>query len=241
MLNTLQTVIDIKRYDTVYETCNALAEYITRFANHGGTIALSGGSTPKLMFSLIAEKYCNIDWSQVKFFWGDERMVPQKNAESNYSEFRRILIETEIIEEKCCFPFLFNNDIQKTIQEAEINLRKFIPFKNNLPQFDLVILGVGEDGHTASFFPDNLASFESQSIVEAVSQPHTGSRRITLTGSTINNAKEIAVLCAGDSKKEILNQIINNNNLTLPAAHLHPKGHISWYLDKAAAGKIQNL
>lgn len=238
MLNTLQTVVDIKRYDTVYETCNALAEYITRFAHHGGTIALSGGSTPKLMFSIIAERYNTIDWSRIKFFWGDERMVPETSTESNYGEFRRALVDTEVIEAKLCFPFKYNRNEQQVLLNAEEMVRKEVSFKNNLPQFDLVILGVGNDGHTASIFPDNLASFEKQSITEVVTQPNTGSRRITLTGSTINNAKKIAVLCVGDSKREILNQIIKNNNLTLPATHLRPQGLMLWFIDRAAAGEI---
>ena len=228
----------IKVYDTADAVCCAMAQRLVDFAKHGGTVALSGGTTPKRMFSLIAERYGEVDWSRVKFFWGDERMVPEWSTESNYGEFKRLLVDRGIIAPAQCFPFP-SHDEQEAICHVEASLRCHVTFKNGLPQFDMVILGIGIDGHTASIFPDNIRSFHAEAMIEAVTQPQSGSRRLTLTGNTLNNACEVDVLAIGAAKQEVLYQIIDQRNSNLPATHLHPQGPITWFLDEAAAGKIR--
>ncbi len=230
---------NINIYMSADDACKALAQRLADMATKGGTVALSGGSTPRSMFHFIAEHYCDVDWSRMKFFWGDERMVPVTSDESNYGEFRRVLVDTHVIPVECCFPFISQGNEHVALRDAEQKIRRNVPFRNRLPSFDLIILGIGDDGHTASIFPDNMQSFTSPAMVEMVSQPLTGQRRITLTGHTINNARDVAMLCVGDAKREIINEIVYKKNHNLPASHVQPKGTITWYLDEAAAGRIR--
>ncbi len=231
-------------------------------SNKKVTIALSGGNTPKLLFKLIASEYPKAIGSNVHFYWGDERMVPCQSEESNYGVFYRELIERGVISAENVHPIPYNSNYLIAKEEVESVIRKEIGTVNvalnndcnnndsnnndsnnndscssdgvleTLPQFSLVILGVGEDGHVASIFPDNLESFNSHEITEIVQHPISGQTRITLTGKTINAAKEIIMLCTGSSKKEIIKEIIEKQNPTLPAVHVVPEcGVVEWYLD----------
>ena len=105
----------------------------------------------------------------------------------------------------------------------------------NWPVFDLIMLGLGDDGHTASIFPDQMELLEYEEITGIAFQPGTGQKRITLTGKVLNNAKRITFLISGASKAKIFNEIIQHsgNYLNYPAAHIHPEGELHWFGDKA--------
>ena len=110
---------------------------------------------------------------------------------------------------------------------------------NGWPVFDLIMLGLGDDGHTASIFPDQMALLKSDEITGIAFQPVTGQQRITLTGKVLNNAKKIAFLISGLSKARIFNEIIHNseNSSVYPASHIHPDGELHWFGDEESINK----
>lgn len=229
--------MEIKIYKTAEETCLHVAEMLAEMAQKGGTVALSGGSTPKLLFRIMTEKYHSTDWSKIRCFWVDERLVPTEDSESNYGEFCRILIPA-VVPATSVFPVKYDIDASRSLSEAEKAIREQVPFAGAFPQFDLILLGIGEDGHTASIFPDNLQLFDTTDVVSLAVHPQTGQRRVTLTGNVINNAKRVVFLCTGKGKKEILYDVIRKKNKQLPAAHVDPVGELVYYLDEAAAEKL---
>lgn len=245
--------MEIKVYKTAEEVCEHLAALLSDMTSgdamvassesspesgtgHPGNlcIALSGGSTPKLLFRLMVEKYRHTDWSRLNFFWVDERMVPQKDEESNYGEFYRILVDGGVIPETSLFPIRYDEDERLSLSETNAIIHEKVPFADGFPRFDLIVLGIGEDGHTASIFPGNLQLFDTQEIVSPAIHPQSGQHRITLTGSTINNARQVIFLCTGASKREILNEVLRKKNPELPATHVAPVGSLAFYLDEAA-------
>ena len=228
----------LNRYHTAEEACLHLAGLLSRMAEKGANVALSGGSTPKLLFHTIAEKYTQPNWSKIRFFWVDERMVPQTDNESNFGVFHRILIASGIVPETSVFPVRYERDEHRSLTAYDQSIREQVPFVDGFPQFDLIILGIGEDGHTASIFPDNLSLFDTEDIVALATHPQSGQRRITLTGGVINRAKEVVFLCTGAGKQEILDEVIRKKNLTLPATRVAPAGNLVYCLDEAAAGKL---
>lgn len=230
---------NVKIYKSGDDACRALATQLVALAKRGGTVALSGGTTPKVMFRILAEQYHNTDWSHIKFFWGDERLVPASSDESNYGEFRRILVDTGVIPPEVCFPSVYEGDEQATLLRTKSDIAANVSLKNHLPSFDLMILGVGDDGHVASIFPDNMQSFYSTEAVELVTQPRTLQRRITVTGSVINNAHEVVMLCVGAHKQNIVTEVVYKHNHTLPASLVQPLGTMTWFVDESAAGKIE--
>ncbi|MDR3251815.1 MAG: 6-phosphogluconolactonase, partial [Tannerella sp.] len=161
---------------------------------------------------------------------------PADDKESNYGEFYRLLVATGVIPRESVFPFKYNVDEQQALKDAEALIGK-IPFVDGLPRFDLIILGIGEDGHTASIFPGNLQSFESRRIVEIAVHPQTKQHRLTLTGSVINNAEDIIFLCTGASKKPVIDEIVNRKNRSLPASRVSASGSLFFYVDEAVVSR----
>ena len=210
--------------------------------NEPFTIALSGGSTPEILFNLLSEKYADsIDWKYVHFFWGDERCVPADNNESNFGMTQSTLLS------KINIP---SGNIHRIIGEAD-PVKEAIRYseeifintdnRDGVPLFDLIILGLGEDGHTASIFPGYLEYFESEEVCIVASHPVTGQKRISITGRVINNARRIVFLVTGSKKRTIVKKMFKKDpaSLNYPAAHVVPVyGSLSWFLDKAAGEDI---
>ena len=200
-------------------------------------IALSGGSTPMLLFEKMAEYDDPAMFKNIHFYWVDERHVPEDDPESNYGVFRRLLVDTGIVPEENVHPIKYHPDIHQMAANYERKLRKHVPFEDGFPVFDEIILGVGEDGHTASIFPDRLDLFETTDIVATTRHPVTGQGRVTLTGSTINNAYEVAVLCLGKRKRRILDEVLRENKPEYPISHvdLRLRSTVVFKLDFAAS------
>jgi len=205
-------------------------------------IALSGGSTPKLLYKFLAENYkSKIEWSKIKIFWGDERCVPPDDPESNYKMTRDSLLSEIEIPDKNVFRIEGENDPSEEAARYSGILARNIPQLNNLPEFDLVLLGLGEDGHTASIFSNSLQLFESKNLCVAAEHPGTHQKRITITGPVINNAKQVVFLATGSGKSSVVDIIINKKNGfdKLPAAYVNPHhGDLIWLLDDDAGRNI---
>lgn len=236
---------DIRVYASALELANNFSEYFLELAksyekeNKKLHIALSGGSTPKIWFEILKDRYLNkINWKLIHFYWGDERMVSPDSEESNYGEAYRILLNSSEIPPENIHRIFGENSVDDEIERYSDYIFNKLNKNNNPPSFDLVILGMGEDGHTASIFPYEMNLFNSVRLCEASIHPLTGQKRVTLTGQVINNAKNVAFLITGENKSEKLDCIINKKEgyKLYPAAHIKPvAGNLVYFLDAAAA------
>jgi len=202
------------------------------------TIALSGGSTPAVLFQLLAEQYKDkIDWTKLHFFWGDERCVPPDDEESNFK------MANELLFEQVGVPIANIHRIKGEAPPAEEarryaeEIKSVVSSENGLPVFDLIILGMGEDGHTASIFPNQMELLKETSWCAVAQHPESGQKRITLTGPVINNARQVAFLVTGASKAEKVKAVFSKeeNSERYPAAHVRPEhGALHWFIDEAS-------
>lgn len=230
-------------YDTPNEVAKHFAFYflaLTQSKNHDFHVALSGGSTPKILFDFIAKNMkSDFDWSKIHLWWGDERCVPPSDDESNYKMTKERLIDLIDIPESNVHRVLGEADPSKEANRYADEINRNLASLNGLPQFDLIILGMGDDGHTASIFPHQMDLLQSKSICEVAQHPESGQNRVTITGGTLNNAIEVAFLVTGANKHEKIDAIFNEKNeyKIYPAANIKPKeGKLSWFLDTSAAG-----
>ena len=211
-------------------------------ANGNINIALSGGNTPKLLFSVLAEEYPdNILWSKVNFYWADERCVSPESSESNYGEADRILFRKINLFENV-HRIIGENDPSAEAERYSALLKQNLPFENDLPKFDLMLLGMGDDGHTASIFPDRMDLLKSEKYCETAVHPESNQKRITLTGKVINNSDRIYFLVTGKNKEHVVKIISERkeDSLIYPAGNIKQKnGDVNWFLDQDAAGLIR--
>ncbi len=205
-------------------------------------VALSGGSTPKIVFDELASRQLSkSDWEKVHLYWGDERCVPPDDSESNYRmTVEHLLSKIEIPENNIHRIKGEENPVKEAKRYAEV-LQKELPKKDGFPRFDLVILGLGDDGHTASIFPHEIDLWNADGLCEVAEHPETGQKRITITGKIINHAANIAFLVTGESKVEKVGEIIDKRGgfESYPATLVQPvNGKLFWFLDEPAATGI---
>lgn len=238
----------IKIFDSMDSLTGTFAEELEHFVQRASgkvNIALSGGSTPKALFSVLAgPRYISsIKWDLINFFWGDERCVPHESKESNYGEAYRLLFGG--IQKNP--PALFAVAGEKEPVAASViytgSILQHVPqTHNNLPVFDWVILGIGTDGHTASIFPDAAYDFRENPLTYVAVHPETGQKRISFTYELINNASRVTFLVSGKEKAAVVEEIISRteSSLLYPAAHIKPThGFLEWYLDSPAASELK--
>ncbi len=202
-------------------------------------IALSGGSTPKAIFDVMAENYKQkIDWTKIFLFWGDERCVPPEHEESNYKMTKEHLLDKVPIPAKNIFRVLGELSVEEATEDYIGTLTHNLPCtKDNTPVFDMVILGMGDDGHTASIFPHEITLWDSPKVCVTATHPESGQKRVSITGKVINSAKEVFFLVTGNAKAEKIDEIINKkkNYQKYPASFV--KSPV-WLIDKDAASNI---
>jgi 6-phosphogluconolactonase len=202
-------------------------------------IALSGGSTPKTLFSVLAEDFNgSIPWKNVHFFWGDERCVAPEDQQSNYKLAKQYLLDKINIPNTNIHRIKGENDPVIESGRYANEIREFVKSKNGIPTFDLVILGMGTDGHTASIFPGQQSLLTSDKICEVSVNPVTSQKRITLTGKVLNNSALLAFLVTGKNKAWLVSEILNKTKEAdnYPAAHISPEnGKLEWLLDEEAS------
>lgn len=209
------------------------------------TTAISGGSTPKLFFSIIGNRYPDIiKWDNVHFFWVDERCVPPSDIESNFGMTKEMLLSKIWIPEDNVHRIIGEADSEKEAERYSQEICRTVPLRNGFPCFDLILLGMGEDGHTASIFPSNKYLLESRKICATSVHPITGQVRITLTGPVINNARQIIFMVTGKKKSAVLQKIIDEGDPSeqFPAARVKPlNGTLEWYLDAEAGSLLKGI
>ncbi len=193
------------------------------------TVSLSGGSTPKKLYELLAtERFSSqIDWKKVHVFWGDERGVPIDSSESNFKMASDALLSKVEIPAENVHRFLTENTEPKVIaKKMESEIRDFFKLsEGEFPAFDLVLLGMGGDGHTASLFPGTIALNETKRIVTENYVEKFQTFRLTLTIPTINNARKILFLIAGEEKVEALQEVLEGarNPTKFPSQFIKPE------------------
>ena len=194
------------------------------------SMALSGGSTPKTLFSLLVEddSFKNtIPWEKIHFFWGDERHVPPQDEQSNFRMAHEIMLaKAHVRTENIHRMQTEQSDAAKVAEDYEQEVRKFFQLTaDQLPVFDFNLLGIGPDGHTASLFPGTTALCENRRLVVANWVDKFQTHRITMTVPVLNNADTIVFLVSGQEKAEILQQILEGDHQPdlLPAQLIRPK------------------
>jgi len=242
----------------VFRTSEALAQAAAeRFVScaaeairAGGrfVVALSGGSTPRSLYLLLTKgAYATrIDWSRVHVFWGDERCVPPTSPMSNYRMAREALFDHVPVPDKNVHRIRGEDDPAAAAAAYERELREMFGTPDGAPMptrsFDLILLGLGEDGHTASLFPGLAAVSETERWVAAEYVAKASMWRVTLTPVLINTAAEVVFLVSGREKGEILRRVLDGPSQpsVLPAQVIAPRrGQLRWLVDAAAAANLR--
>ena len=226
------------------------AQYVVRIASESiadrgrFTIALSGGTTPRKLYGLLgSEPYSSqIDWKLAHIFWGDERCMPPDNPDSNYSMAKEVLLS------KIPIPALQVHRMPADQPDREaasyaytIEMQRTFG-TNGMPGFDLIQLGMGPEGHTASLFPHQASLHEKQRLVIPVSVPKPPPDRLTFTPPLLNAARNILFLVTGSDKADALQAVLEGEYQPeeYPAQIVHPpNGEVVWMLDRAVAAKIR--
>lgn len=205
------------------------------------TVALSGGSTPRSLYEVLADPEepfrALVPWSDIHFFWSDERHVPPNHPESNYRmAYEAMLSHVPVSEANVHRIRSENPDAAAAAQAYEEELIEVT--KASLPRLDLILLGLGNDGHTASIFPGSDVVHETKRLVAAPWIEQLKTYRITMTLPLINNAASVLFLVSGSEKAEIVKEVLEGPK-RYPAQEVRPgSGDLIWLLDREAAGKL---
>jgi 6-phosphogluconolactonase len=209
-------------------------------------VAVSGGSTPIRLYTLLgSEMYSHqIDWRRLHFFWVDERFVPPSHKDSNYRLLHDHLLSKISITKENIHPVktdLPSPQVAASNYEEEIK-NIFRLAEGSLPEFDLILLGIGKDGHTASIFPDSEVLRETEHLAAPVMDMKHMYYRITLTLPVINYAEEIIFLVSGKNKADVVKKVLVEKDHSLPASLVSPEnGNLIFLIDKEAALYLKNV
>ena len=225
--------------NAVFEQWIVLSEKAIREENRF-TIALSGGKTPVRLYQKLTDSSLKFPWSKTHIFLADERFVALNRPESNYNMMKENLLDKVDIPKKNIHPINIKETVSISAEEYEKDIREFFNLKKKeLPIFDLIMLGTGQDGHTASLFPNDKAIYEKNRLANPVSLKSLEHERVTLTLPVLNNARNIIFLVTGENKAEIVREIINGDN-NLPASMVKPEnGKVFFMLDIQAGSGLE--
>lgn len=206
------------------------------------TFVLSGGSTPKQLYALLAASPYKetIPWEKIHFFWGDERAVPFEDERNNARMCYDELLNKISVPEENIHVMRTDIDPETSAVEYEKTLKEY--FTDSAHTFDFVLLGMGDDGHTLSLFPGKEVVHETEKWVTAFFLPAQDMYRITLTAPVVNAAKYVAFMAVGSGKAETLKSVLEgeNNIDKFPSQIIKPlKGEVHWFVDEAAAALLE--
>jgi 6-phosphogluconolactonase len=206
-------------------------------------IAVSGGTTPKVMFALLADQsapwFARVPWDKLHLFWVDERCVPPTDAESNYRMTNEAMLSKVPLPAEQIHRMKGELEPEVAASQYEADIRA--EFGTGDPVFDLVLLGMGDDGHTASLFPHTQALHETARLVVANHVPQKDTWRVTLTWPVINRARKVAFLIEGSGKAQVLDDVLLGayDPESKPSQLIRPdSGKLTFLLDAAAAAKL---
>lgn len=242
--------LEIRTLATPQELFAAAAEEVVRTATEAVaqrgrfTIALAGGSTPKALYTLLATTArASLPWDRTFFFFGDERHVPPEDSESNYRMANESMFSKVPVPAGNVFRIAAENSDAAAAAEAyEQTLRKFFALApGQFPAFDLILLGMGPDGHTLSMFPGSAGLLEKSRLVIANWIEKFKTNRITFTLPVANAARCVAFLVSGTDKAPALHEVLEGNAPAeqYPSKLIHPtEGELIWFVDRAAASEL---
>lgn len=210
------------------------------------TIALSGGSTPKSLFDYWAQlPEGEIDWAKIRFFWGDERCVPPTDDESNYKMTKEHLFNFVPVHNENVFRIQGESDPESEAKRYGELLSREMGSFDGIPSFDILMLGMGDDGHTASIFPQVIELWNNSENCVTATHPISKQKRVSISGKVINAARNIAFLVTGENKADKVEEIIDHPDRAgkkYPAALVQPdSGNLIWFLDEKAAQKLTGV
>ena len=205
-------------------------------------VALNGGGTPNRLFQLLAADYREkIDWNRVHVFWGDERCVPPGDAGSSYGQAWDAFLRHVPIPESNIYRVRGELEPADASRDYSLTLSGFASPPLDFPRFDLVYLGMGEDGHTASRFPGSPVDVTEPTLPVTAQYQDRPANRVTLTPLVFNQARTVAFMVTGEKKAVTLAEVLGDryNPERLPAQRISPKaGDLIWLVDEDAAGKL---
>ncbi len=237
--------MSVRVFDTPEELAEAAARDFARRAEAAirergrFAVALAGGSTPRATYEVLASEYADrIEWERVHAFFGDERAVPPDHEDSNYRMAREALLDHVSV--GGVYRMRGELPPEEAAADYEEELKKF--FGDGLPSFDLILLGIGEDGHTASLFPETSALKVTDRLAVANPVLKLGTTRITLTAPVLNAARAVDFLVAGEGKAAALREILSGDAdpRAYPARLVRPEGGPTWFVDRAAASLLSS-
>ncbi len=242
--------IEIKIYDDRQSLSASAAErwlslYRESIAKHGVFhVALAGGSTPRQLYQLLTRPDISqqVEWQRVHIYFGDERAVPPDHPDSNFRMAKEALLDHVPIPRANIYRIeTERGDMREAALHYEQLLVNNLPeTEEGVPQFDLVLLGIGPDGHTASLFPDTDILQQQERYVDAVYVKQKSTWRVSITFPVINHARHVLFLVAGADKQAVVQQILSDSQYSprLPVQMLKPAGQVEMYLDSDAAGQV---
>ncbi len=239
--------VQVRVFQDLEEMSRAAAEFFTTMAQKSIATqgrfapALSGGSTPRQFYSLLGSpSYRNaVDWPRIHIFWADERCVPPDRPESNYKLAHDAFLSSVPLPAENIHRIQGEGEPAEAAQAYEHELRGFIS-SSDIIVFDLIILGAGDDGHTASLFPGSAALRERTRLAVPVFLERPKISRITLTLPVLNNAAQVLFLVSGSAKAGVVWDILEGGDTRhYPAGQVRPlNGYVTWFIDRQAAGKL---
>jgi 6-phosphogluconolactonase len=236
--------LEIKIFDTADELRNFAADYIlnaiseTITVRNKCSISLSGGTTPRKIYELLAEKAKkkDVEWKSVHFFWGDERCVPSDDEQSNYLMVKKSLLSSIDIPSENIHRIKVEMEPDESAFEYEAEIKRSFSTES-IPRFDLMLLGLGDDTHTASLFPFSAALKEERRWAVPASKEN-GQNRVTLTLPVINSSATTIFIVSGKNKAEAVYRVFFNSFEPdkYPAQSVKPEsGNLFWFMDRSAA------
>lgn len=237
-------------YQTVDEVISGIADYFVQVADECiaqhemFNVSLSGGSSPKKLYQLLAsDKYrTSVNWEKVFFFFGDERYVPADSTDSNFRMVKEALFDPLKIAPKQIFPV--NTSIEPPAASAKDYQQQLLAhFGDQEIKFDLILLGLGDNSHTASLFPHTPVLHDKEAEIKAVYLPDQDVYRITKTAKMINQAHHIAFLLFGEGKAAAVKHVLQDDSdiEEFPAQLIKPEnGDVQWFMDEPAAALLKN-
>ncbi|MDB4584572.1 6-phosphogluconolactonase [Draconibacterium sp.] len=242
----MAAITEVRIFESTENVYDAIAHEILKLTQESTQeifdIALSGGNSPKGLFNHISENFAkSIPWERIHFWWGDERCVSPYDEQSNYKMTFDLLLSKIDIPSRNVHRIKGEEDPVKEAERYSKEMEETLNSRGKDPVFDIILLGLGDDGHTASIFPDQLELFEYKDCCSVTQHPLSGQKRITITGNVLNNANRIFFLVTGSNKSIRVSEIMNDSEAAklLPAYYISPQnGEVIWFLDEAAASKI---
>lgn len=228
-------------FPTPSDTFRALVRHILELIDSSNkevfNIALSGGSTPALMFDIWADEFSDATpWQRIRFYWVDERCVAPDDSQSNYRMTREHLFSRVPVNPDNVFRIMGENNPEKEAERYSALVARQVPIVEGLPVFDVVLLGAGDDGHTSSIFPGQENLLTTEDVYAVGTHPTSGQQRVALTGQPIMHALNIIFLMTGASKAPILQSFADEAD-SGPAAYIihHSLREVEIFADEAAA------